>query len=111
MDVLVENGADTDWTEPNGTVVSKHDILDWCEMRNKPMSLQSEFDHAFCRLSRDTFEYPLYATRSQVERYRRTFGFLDLYDTGSEENLDTEMHEVLKPSLSDGESLGSQGPG
>ncbi|KAM0796938.1 hypothetical protein BDR22DRAFT_936967 [Usnea florida] len=32
MKVLVENGANTDWTEPNGTDVNKAGILDWCGM-------------------------------------------------------------------------------
>ena len=76
MRVLVEKGADTDWTEPNGTVVSTADVFAWCSFgkSTRQSRLQSEFDHAFCRVSRDTYEYPLYATRSQIEAYERTGG-------------------------------------
>ena len=94
MNVLVENGADTDWTEPNGTMVSKGDILAWCDWSSMQLILQSEFDHAFCRLSRDTYEYPLYATRSQVERYKESEDYpSDLDDSGGEESLDIEEHD------------------
>ena len=74
MRVLVDYGADTDWTEPNGTVVSEADILAWCDLSYEQMKWQSEFDHAFCRVSGDTYEYPLYATQSQVENYVRRYG-------------------------------------
>lgn len=42
--VLVENGADTDWTEPNGTVVSKDDIVAWCRWPHEQLRFQSEFE-------------------------------------------------------------------
>ena len=94
MIVLVENGADADWTEPNGTFVSKADVLAWCASSWKQMRLQSEFDYAYCRLSRDTYEYPLYATRSQVAKYIRTCGFPKSEDAGSEGSLDTEERGI-----------------
>ena len=111
MNVLVENGADTDWTEPNGTIVSKGDILAWCGWSYMQLKLQSEFHYPFCRVSRGTYEYPLYATRSQVEKYKESEGYpnpSDLDDYGSEEALDIEEDGNLEPSLFNAESSGSQ---
>ena len=111
MNVLVQNGADTDWTEPDGTVVSKGSILAWCSCSYKQLRLQSEFDHAFCRVSGDTYEYPLYATPAQVERYRRTDGRPSWNDTGSKQSLDIEEHDSSEPSLFNAESSSSQDSG
>ena len=96
MKVLIENGADTNWTEPCGTVVSKSGLLAWCDLSFKQLRSQSEFDHAFCRVSGDTYEYPLYATPAQVDKYtslHRRLGF-------TEEILDTEDYGWSKSSLS-----------
>ena len=112
MRALVENGADTDWTEPNGTIVSKADVLAWCDLSSTKIRLQSEFDYAFCRVSGDTYEYPLYATRSQVKRYIDWWGFPPRRDdSGSEESLDVEADENLESSLFNAESSGSQDSG
>ena len=106
MKGLVENGANTNWTEPNGTNVNKVDVMAWCAVSHPQLTLQSEFDCAFCRLSRDMYEYPLYATRSQVEIYKRTLGFL--HHRGSEEGLDIEDHAISESALVDGDLSGSQ---
>ena len=111
MKVLVENGVDTDWTEPNGTVVSEADILAWCNLSLEQLRSQSEFDYAFCRVSGDTYEYPLYATRSQVEEYKRSRGLPESYNISSEESLDVEEQDSSDSSLLNAESSGSQDSG
>lgn len=75
MSVLVDNGADRYWREPNGAVVSMDDFLACCYLSLGQLESQSEFDHAFCRVSGDTYEYPLYATQSQIEEYTRSGGW------------------------------------
>ena len=107
MNILVENGAGTDWTEPSGFVVNKAEILDWCGLSEKQLALQPDFDFAFCRVSGDTYEYPLYATRSQVERYRRTDGFTSADDAGSNRPDDEEQGDLALSQL-DGESIAAR---
>ena len=103
MNIFIGNGADTEFTEPDRTVVSKADILAWCALSHEQLDLQSEFDHAFCRVSGDTYEYPLYATRSQVEVYRRTRGKPSLKDQWG---LDTEESDSWESSSFSADSSG-----
>ena len=111
MNVLVENGADTDWTEPDGFVVSKGSILAWCDRSYDQLRLQSGFDHAFCRLSRNTYEYPLYATRSQVEMYKRADGHPSFENGVSKWSLDIEADENSERSSFNADSSTGQGSG
>ena len=66
MDVLILYGADTNWTEPNGAVITKDEILRWTRMSEDQLALQKDFEYPFCRAYVKTFEYPLEADSSKV---------------------------------------------
>ena len=60
MTLLMDYGADTDWTEPNGTIVNEATIRAWCKMSDEQIEWQSKFDFAFCKAGWYIYEYPLY---------------------------------------------------
>lgn len=60
MTLLMDSGADTDWTEPDGSIVNRATISAWCAWSEKQLQCQSEFDYAFCEVSWYNYEYPLY---------------------------------------------------
>ena len=72
MMLLMRCGANTDWTEPDGTIVDKTTIRAWCAMSQQQIWLQSEFDYAFCEAGWYTYEYPLYASQSEIEIYKNS---------------------------------------
>lgn len=60
MTLLMDYGADTDWTEPNGAIVNEATIRAWCALSYKQIKSQSKLDYAFCTAGWYTYEYPLY---------------------------------------------------
>lgn len=79
MEMLVISGADTEWTEPNGTIINKVEIMSWCSMDGNELKVQSEFPYAFCEAGHHSWKYPLYATQEQVHRYVSTHGSPSAY--------------------------------
>ena len=74
MSFLMDSGADTDWTEPNGAIVNEAKIRAWCAMSYEQIESQSKFDCAFCETSWYTYRYPLYATQSDIDAYKEKAG-------------------------------------
>ena len=60
MTLLIDYGADTDWTEPNGAIVNEATIRAWCALSKEQTESQSKFDYAFCEAGWYIYEYPLY---------------------------------------------------
>ena len=64
-------GADTNWTEPDGTVVDKAEIRTWLagsdgQLYSQEVSQEmysKERNYAFCEVDWYDYEYPLYARR------------------------------------------------
>ena len=70
MTLLMDSGADTDWTEPDGSIVNRATISAWCALSYEQLRSQSEFDHAFCEIFWYNYEYPLYASQSEIDKYK-----------------------------------------
>lgn len=70
MILLMDLGADTDWTEPDGTIVNEATIRSWCALSHKQLKSQSEFDYAFCVTGWYIYRYPLYASQSEIKYYK-----------------------------------------
>lgn len=71
MTQLMDYGADTDWTEPDGAIVDEATIRAWCALSYEQLESQSEFDYAFCETGWYTYKYPLYASQSEIDAYKR----------------------------------------
>ena len=82
MGVLILYGADTNWTEPNGAVITKDEILRWTRMSLDQLALQEDFKYLFCRAFLNTFGYPFEADSSMVSTYRRAKGRLECFNKG-----------------------------
>ena len=62
--LLVESGAGTDWTEPDGTAINKTEIETWTTMSDSQLRSFREHNrhkYAFCEVNWYDLEYPLYA--------------------------------------------------
>lgn len=70
MALLMDYGADTDWTEPNGIIVNEATIRAWCALSDEQIKSQSKFDYAFCKAGWYIYEYPLYCNEIDARRYR-----------------------------------------
>lgn len=71
MTLLMDSGADTDWTEPNGAIVNKATIRPWGAMSYEQIKSQSEFNYAFCEAEWYIYSYPLYANQSMIDEYKQ----------------------------------------
>lgn len=68
--LLMDSGADTDWTEPHGAIVNKATIEAWCALSQEQLASQSEFNYAFCEAGWYNYRYPLSASQSDIDMYR-----------------------------------------
>ena len=68
MTLLLDYGADASWVEPNGMSIDRRTIEAWCAMSEEELIARwNDDDYPYCKSTWDTYEFPLYHTRKDLE--------------------------------------------
>ena len=70
MTLLLDYGANASWVEPNGLSIDRRVIEAWCAMSwPKLRARWEDDDYPYCKSTWDTYEFPLYRRRKQLETH------------------------------------------